>query len=72
MDDDLNELRFQLYEDRFALAERRLDALEEAHDDHQEAKVSRSSMMMNWLMIVLFIAEVIIGSLQLLWVIHHA
>jgi hypothetical protein len=72
MDDDLIELRFQLYDDRFEYWEQRIKAVEEAHEDSVDAKESRHSRLVNWLMLGLFVVEVAIGVFQLVWVAHHA
>lgn len=72
MDDDLIELRFQLYEDRFEHHERRIKDLEDAHEDKAEKLESRHSRLINWLMLGLFVVEVAIGIYQLVWVSRHA
>jgi len=72
MDDDLIEMRFQLYDDRFEHVERRVKELEDAHEDKADAKESRHSRLVNWLMLALFVIEVGIGIYQLVWVAHHA
>lgn len=71
MDDELIEQRFDLVDDRFEHCERRLDALEQAKGDAANAKESRRSWMVNWLMVGLFVAEVIIGAAEL-WMMRHA
>lgn len=70
MDEELIEQRFELVEDRFEHCERRLDALEQARDDAVGTKESRRSWMVNWLMVGLFVAEVVIGVAEL-WMMRH-
>lgn len=71
MDDELIEQRFQLYDDRFEHCERRIKELEDAHEDKAEAKDSRHSRFVNWLMLGLFVVEVVIGAAEL-WMMRHA
>jgi hypothetical protein len=72
MDDELIEQRFELAADQIAHLSQRIDALEGDREEHAEAKESRHSRLVNWLMLGLFVAEVGIGIFQIVWVAHHA
>ncbi|MFM0292825.1 MULTISPECIES: hypothetical protein [Paraburkholderia] len=72
MDDELIDQRFELVADQIAHLSTRVDDLEGKHEEHAEAKESRHSRFVNWLMLGLFAAEVAIGIFQIAWVSHHA
>lgn len=72
MDDDLIDQRFDLVSDQIEHLSKRVSDLEQEVDDHTEAKESRHSKLVNWLMLGLFVVEVAIGIYQLVWVSHHA
>jgi hypothetical protein len=72
MDDELLDQRFELIDDRFEHHDKRLDALEQVREDRADARESRHARAMNWTMVGLFVAEVVIGILQLAWIAHHA
>lgn len=71
MDEELIEQRFELVADQVEHLCQRVETLEQARDDAAGAKESRRSRMVNWLMIGLFVAEVIIGTAEL-WMMRHA
>ncbi|MFM0263337.1 hypothetical protein [Paraburkholderia sediminicola] len=72
MDDDLIELRFGLYDDRFEHCERRIKELEDARDEKAEANESRLGRQMNWAMLSLFVIEVVIGGVEIWMMFRHA
>lgn len=72
MDDDLIELRFGLYDDRFEHCERRIKELEDAREEKAEAQASRRGWWMNWAMLSLFVIEVIIGAVEIWMMFRHA
>lgn len=72
MDDELIDKRFELVGDQIEHWGQRVEALEQARDDHADAKESRHSRLVNWTMLVLFVAEVAIGIFQLVWIGRHA
>lgn len=71
MDDDLIELRFQLYDDRFEHCERRLKELEDAEADRDQEQESRNGRRMNWAMLGLFVVEVVIGVAEIWVMVRH-
>lgn len=72
MDDDLIELRFGLYDDRFEHCERRIKELEDARDEKAIARESRRGWWMNWAMLSLFMVEVVIGGVEIWLMFRHA
>lgn len=72
MDDEIVEGRFALAADQIEHLSQRVGALEDEREEHAEAKDSRHSRLVNWLMLGLFVAEVGIGVFQLFWVARHA
>jgi hypothetical protein len=72
MDDEIIEGRFDLVGDQIEHLSQRVDALESLHAERADAKESRHSRLVNWLMLGLFVVEVGIGIYQLVWVAHHA
>lgn len=72
MDEEIIEGRFELVGDQIEHLCDRVKALEEAYDEHADAKESKHSRLLNWLMLGLFVAEVAIGIFQLVWVARHA
>jgi hypothetical protein len=72
MDDELIELRFGLYDDRFEHCERRIKELEDARDEKVEARDARRGWWMNWAMLSLFVVEVIIGGVEIWMMFRHA
>lgn len=63
--DDLTEARFSLVDDRIEHLRERIEALE-GEDRHAEG------MRLNWIVVVLFVAELLMGGWQLWWAMHHA
>jgi hypothetical protein len=68
--DEETEGRFTLVDDRLDHYRERLEALEQARDDHAEEKESRHARAINWAMLGLFVIEVIIGTAEL-WMMRH-
>jgi uncharacterized Rmd1/YagE family protein len=65
MDDETIEGRFALVDDRLDHFGERIDAIE----DGREAKHAR---VINWAMLLLFVAEVAIGVAEFWWMVRHA
>lgn len=72
MDDETIEGRFALVDDRFEHQDRRIATLEQAREERVEAKASRHDRTISWVMLALFVVEVIIGIGQFVWATHHA
>lgn len=65
MDDEIIEGRFELVDDRLDHYGERLDKLE-SDDAHADG------MLINWIVVALFVAELALGAWQVYWVMRHA
>ena len=65
MDDELIEQRFDLVDDQIDYLSARIGVLE-GDDKHAEG------MLINWIVVALFVAELALGAWQVLWVMRHA
>lgn len=68
--------RFEFVDDRFNHYKERIEALESYRAEQENAEetedASRKNSLVNAAMIALFILEVIIGAMQLIWTFRHA
>lgn len=50
----------------------RIDALEQDGAEEEADEKHAEGMRLNWIVVALFVAELIIGGFQLYWGLHHA
>jgi len=72
MDDEIIEGRFQLHEERLDHYGQRIEALEAAQHEQNADEKHAEGMRLNWIVVALFVAELVIGGFQLWWGLRHA
>ncbi|MEM5294255.1 hypothetical protein VSR82_07915 [Burkholderia sp. JPY481] len=70
--DEITEGRLELLESRLDFHDQRLDALESAEADESAEEKHAEGMRLNWLVVALFVLEVLTGAFQVWWGMHHA
>lgn len=68
--EDIRDLRADL-RDRFDHYRERIDALEDDDDDRRNDDKHAQGMKINWLMIALFVGELLLGGSQLYLMVRH-
>jgi hypothetical protein len=72
MDDELIEARFSLLEGRLDFHDQRLDSAESELGERDDDRKHAQGMRINWVVVGLFGVELVVGALQLWWVMRHA
>lgn len=70
--DEITEGRFALHEERLDHYGQRIEVLEGLLADESADEKHAEGMRLNWIVVALFVAELVIGGFQLWWGLRHA
>jgi hypothetical protein len=71
MDDETIEGRFELHEDRLDNQSNRISAIEAAIHAMEADEKHAEGMRLNWIVVALFVAELVIGAVELWVMVRH-
>lgn len=70
--DEISEGRFALVDDRLDHYGERIDQLEAAQSARDAEEKHAEGMRLNWIVVALFVGELVLGAWQVWWVMRHA